>query len=289
MRALDPLLDTDELGRPLLDRHLPLPALHPGDYARGHALFEARSDQRRRVVAWLDARLAEHPADTPLSVLSVGCGPGAVDGPLAAAAGGRAVPGTVVRWTGIDPHGPSASAFDAAVRHAAPDVEVVAHACTFDRLETGERYDVVTFVHSLYYVPDVAAALHRAVGLLAPGGRLLVLHAPLGALNELAAALAPETGGHPQWWSDTVATELRRMDVDVELEELDAEVDLTGCGSADRALLDFTVQAELTDAAREAVLGFLRAAARPGDGLRLPHPVTAFTVRTSSRWSGAPR
>lgn len=281
MRVRAPLLDIDHLGRPVFDRFLPLPALRAVDYARGHALFEARSDQRRRVVAWLDARIAEHPADAPLSVLAVGCGPGAVDAPLAAAARSRAVPDTVVRWTGIDPHGPSSAAFDAALRHAAPGVEVVAHTCTFDQLDTDDRFDVVTFVHSMYYVPDVPAALRRAVELLAPGGRLLVLHAPLGALNELTAALAPETDGHPHWWSDTVADGLRGLDVEVEVEELDAQVDLTGCDSADPALLDFTVQAELTDDARPAVLQALRSAALPGERLRLPHPVTAFTARRS--------
>lgn len=281
MRVREQLLVTDHLGRPVFDRFLPLPALRPVDYARGHAEFEARSDQRRRVISWLDARIAEHPADAPLSVLAVGCGPGAVDAPLAAAASSRAVPGTVVRWTGIDPYGPSAAAFVAAVRKAAPGVEVVAHACTFDQLVTDDRFDVVTFVHSMYYVPDVPAALRRAVALLAPGGRLLVLHAPLGALNELAAALAPETDGHPHWWSDTVTAGLRGLDVDVDIEELDAQVDLTGSESADRALLDFTVQAELTDDARPAVLQALRAAALPGEGLHLPHPVTAFTARRS--------
>lgn len=281
MRAREPLLDTDDLGRPVFDRFLPLPALHPEDYARGHAQFEARSDQRGRIVDWLDARLAEHPDDAPLSLLAVGCGSGAVDAPLAAAAAARAVPGNTLRWTGIDPHVPSAVAFEAALRRAAPGVEVVAHACTFDELVDDRQHDVVTFVHSMYYVPDVPAALERAVSLLAPGGRLLVLHAPLGALNELAAALAPETDGHRQWWSDTVAAELRGLDVDVDVEELAAHVDLTGWDSADRSMLDFTVQAELSDAVRPAVLEALRAAAVPGDRLVLPHPVTALTVRRS--------
>ena len=30
----------------------------PDTYARGHALFEARSDQRSRIVSWLGDRLA---------------------------------------------------------------------------------------------------------------------------------------------------------------------------------------------------------------------------------------
>lgn len=279
MRAREPLPGPDHPGRAVLEDLLPLRALRPVDYARGHAQFEARSDQRSRLVGWLDAQLARHPADAPLSVLSVGCGTGDVDAAVAVGAAGRARGGVALRWTGVDPHAPSAAAFAVALARAAPTVQVSAHGCTFDEVVTDERYDVVTFVHSLYYVPDVHRALRRAVTLLAPGGRLLVLHAPLAALNELVAALAPQTDGHPQWWSDTVLAELYRLEVDVDLEHLDAQVDLTGCDGADRSLLDFTVQAQVTDRARPAVLRALAAAALPGGGLRLPHPVVAITVR----------
>ena len=109
--------------------------------------------------------------------------------------------------------------------------------------------------------------------------RSLLLHAPLGALNRIAAELAPETDGHPQWWSGTVSAELAVLEAEVEAVELAAVVDLTGCGSADPALLDFTVQAQLDEDVRPRVLDALAAAALDGPGLRLPHPVTAFTVR----------
>lgn len=275
--------DTDGHDGAVLAPQRDLPALDPADYARGHALFEARSDQRARIVDWLDAQLTRRPASRPLSVLSVGCGPGTVDAALAARAVARGSAGAGLRWTGVDPHAPSADAFVLAVAGAAPAAVVTAAACTFDAFTVpateSARYDVITFVHSLYYVPDVAAALGQAVGMLAPGGVLLILHAPLGALNALVAALAPESDGHPQWWSETVAEELGDMAVLTTTEALDACVDLVGCELADRALLDFTVQAAVTDDLRPGVLAALRAAALPGPGLRLPHPVTAFTVR----------
>ena len=47
-----------------------------------------------------------------------------------------------------------------------------------------------SFVHSMYYVPEVAATLLAAHRLLRPGGELLVLSAPRGALNVLVEVLA---------------------------------------------------------------------------------------------------
>lgn len=271
--------DPDRLGRPDFSAWLPLPALAAVDYARGHALFEARSDQRARITRWLHIRIAARPSARPLSVLAVGCGAGAVDTPVAERAARR--PGSApTTWTGVDPHGPSVAGFTAALTALGqPRLTVRAHACTFAELDSPHRYDVVTFVQSMYYVPDVHRALRAAIGLLAPGGELLVLHAPLGALNQLTAALAPQTGGHRQWWSGTVLAELGRLPVSVERADLVARVDLTGCGSDDPALLDFIVQAALPDDLRPVVVDALRRVALPGPGLLLPHPVTALAVR----------
>lgn len=258
-------------------RASPLAALGPVEYARGHELFEARSDQRALITAWLAKHIAGRTG--PLSVLSVGCGSGAVDVALADRAVRR--PGAAaVTWTGVDPHRANTVAFTTALdRLGHPQLDVRSWNGTFDSLDVPGRYDVVTFVHSLYYVPDVRAALVKALKLLVPGGELLILHAPLGALNELTAALSPQTGGHPQWWSDTVLAALGRLPVTVESTGLGAHVDLTDAGAADPALLDFAVQATLPAEIRTWALHKLAEAAVPGAGVLVPHPVTAFVVR----------
>lgn len=253
----------------------------PDSYARGHALFEARSDQRTRIVSWLGDRLSRRAGDAHLSVLSVGCGDGTVDRALAARACAEAAPEAARSWTGVDPHSPGVASFVAGLEGLGQEqLAVRGHVGTFDSLLTGpdERFDVVVFVHSLYYVPDLDAALGRALDLLAPGGELLVLHAPLGALNELVADLAPPAAGGPQPWSDAVAASLARLPAEVAAEDLASTVDLDGGDGDDPALLDFTVQTVLDDAARAAVVERLRRSAEPGPGLRVAHPVTAFVV-----------
>ncbi len=253
----------------------------PDTYARGHALFEARSDQRSMIVAWLGDRLSRRAGADRLDVLSVGCGDGTVDRALAARACAEAAPGAARSWTGVDPHSPGVASFVAGLEGLGRDqLAVRGHVGTFDSLPTepGGSFDVVVFVHSLYYVPDLGAALGRAAGLLAPGGELLVLHAPLGALNELVADLAPPAAGGPQPWSDAVAAALATLPVEVTRADLAATVDLDGCDGDDPALLDFTVQTVLDDTTRAAVVARLRRSAQPGPGLRVAHPVTAFVV-----------
>ena len=251
--------------------HLPLPGLSPEAYAEGHALFEARSDQRALLVEWLWARLRPR-AGQPVRVLSVGCGDGSVDGVLAER---LAAGGAPVRYDGVEPFAGSAARWRARLA-AVEGVSSGVQQCVFADAVTAGAYDVVVFVHSLYYVPDVGAALRAARALLAPGGELLVLHAPRAELNALVEVLAPSTGGHPQWFSDTVTGALRGAGLAAEESRLHARLDLTG---ADDRVLDFTVQAVLPRALRGPVLEHLRTVRLPDRvGVVVPHPLDAFVV-----------
>ena len=263
---------------------LPLPPLDQDTYASAHAAFEARSDQRALLTRWLLERLVSRTATgRPVSVLSVGCGDGAVDVALADALTARD-PGRPVRYVGVDPHPASGAAFrarlDALKR---PGLAASTITASFDRLGGAAVYDVVLFVHSLYYVPDVGAALARAEALLAPGGEVLVLHAPRAGLNELAATLATPAAGHRQWWAETTervvaasglcgasCTIKGRLDLGDCLDETDP----VGC-----SVLDFTVQARLPESLRPLALDALRAVALPGNGLAVEHPLRAWELR----------
>lgn len=250
------------------EAHLPLDGLSGEAYARGHALFEARSDQRALLTEWLWARLAPR-AGAPVRVLSVGCGDGSVDAELAHRLRDA---GSEVTYDGVEPFAGSAQQWRSRLGRL-DGVTSSLQQVRFAEHEGEGPYDVVVFVHSLYYVPDVAEALRAAVALLAPGGELLVLHAPRAALNALVELLAPSTGGHPQWFSDKVVGALRGIGSPYASERLHAELDLVGAGDE---VLDFTVQAVLPVAVRELVLAHLAEVA-PQD-LDVPHPVDAFVL-----------
>lgn len=252
-----------------------LPPLAPDTYARDHAEFEARSSQRTLITGYLLGQLADL-GDGPLSVLSVGCGDGAVDVALAESLT-SAVPGRRVRYVGVDPFAESVTEFERRMRglgRSSLDVQGVV--ATFEDADLDGCFDVITFVHSMYYVPEVATTVRAAYDLLAPGGVLFVLSAPRGDLNALAGALAPPLEGHRQWFSDDVSAGLAQAGLhDVETEALVASVDLT---MASDDVLDFTVQGRLGDDLVPLVRAYLRAVALPGEAIVVRHPVDVYRV-----------
>lgn len=252
-----------------------LPGLEPDAYARSHAAFEQLSDQRGLIADHLAARLSGR-GDGPISVLSVGCGDGSLDARLAEGLV-RAVPGRPVRYVGVDPWFASADNFGRRLAALnADELHVDAHVASFADAPLDEAFDVVMFVHSMYYVADPVETLRGALDLLRPGGELWVLIAPLGALNALVGVLAPPLENHRQWFSADI--EKSFVDAGILLDEaltLDALVDLA---SASDEVLDFAVQARLTPELRGPVRAYLDAVSVPGaDGApRVPHPVHGF-------------
>ncbi len=257
----------------------PLPGLDGVGYGRAHALFEARSDQRQLLEGRLAALL---PRTVPLHVLSIGCGDGALDAVLAASAV-RDDPARILRWQGVEPLAASAEAFlEAMAAVPAPGLHADVVVGPFGDLDPRAHVDVVTFVHCLYYVPDVLAALRRAASLLVPGGTVLVAHAPRAGLNELGTLLAPQHGSHPMWWSETTAALVGASGLVGAAERLTAHVDLSVCRDLDdpaaQAVLDFTVQARLPRTLRPGVLDVLDALSLPGTDLVVEHPVDVWAL-----------
>lgn len=257
---------------------VPLPPLEPDAYARGHAAFEGRSDQRSLIGDHLAERMSRR-VTGPVAVLSVGCGDGSLDAPLAAALVDVAPP-RPVRYVGIDPFAGSTTAFASAMADLGrSSLSAQVHTATFAGAPVEGPFDVVTFVHSMYYVPDIAATLRSAHALLGPGGELVVLSARRGALNLLADALAPPLDGHRQWFSEEVAAGFATAGfADVETATLDARLDLD---AANDEVLDFTVQARLTPELRPLVRDYLDAVAVPSrstGSARVPHPVDVYRI-----------
>lgn len=280
-------LPLDEL-RAHVGDGLALPALSPERYAHTHALYEAASDQRLRLQSWMAEMLPPMLVDCdPVRVVGIGVGDGSVDSPLAAA---LAANGRSVRYTGIEPHPPSAAKF--AARLNALDAPTLTPTVVFGEFadhDAGHPADLVHFVHSLYYVADLSTALDRALAMVRPGGLLLTAIAPLQPLCVLAEMLSPWTALKP-WFAEDVQAELRLRGLVTRSETLvgwldvrDVLIDSLGRGEA---VLDFLIGARSRDLqpdARERLLDYLRDISLPGRPGLLPHPVDLLVTRVPSR------
>jgi SAM-dependent methyltransferase len=265
---------------------LPLPALTAERYAITHAAYEAVSDQRALLEEWLARELPPLLVDRdPVRVVGVGVGDGTVDAVLAAA---LAAEGRRVLYAGVEPHAPSAVGFVArlAALAAAALVPTVTIACFADH-DGGTTTDLVHFVHSLYYVDDLSAALDHALGMLRPGGLLVAAMAPLEPLCVLTELLSP-WAGHRPWFADDVRAELDLRGLEVRAETLvghldvrDVLADPLGRGEA---VFDFLVGARtaaMDPEVREAVLDHLRDIVVPGSGGVVPHPIDLTVARSA--------
>jgi len=250
-----------------------------------HAIYEGRSDQRRRIIEWFGAQLApDLPPDRPFRVLSVGCGSGLLDVPIATRLASRTAD---QEYVGVNPNRVECQAFESHFQQAAiPGARVEVVPATFEAFEGDRVFDLIHFVHSLYYMPDPAAALEKARKLLAPGGRLVVFHAPCEALNDLAARFWDKSYVRPTLFAEDLAALLDRWGWAHERERVESAVDVTPFVDGDPeiglALRDFIVQVDsqrLPPPVQELVDRYLCLVAVPDrDRAFIPHPVDVFFI-----------
>jgi len=258
-----------------------------------HRAFENSSGQRELVIAWLrrhSAKQADHTGT--LRVLSIGCGDGAVDVPTARALAGKF---GNLEYVGVDPNAAGLEHYGR--RFAAadlPGVTSTTHEGVFDEFEAGGLFDHIHCVHSLYYMPDPASALERALGLLAEGGELVLFHAPRKELNALTTRFYDKYYGRKTLFAEDIASVLDATEYDYRRERIDARIDVTPMfgnrQTEAHALRDFILQFDsrrIPAAVTEPVESYLRLIA---DGTRnaatIAHPVDVFVIQHSPTAQG---
>ncbi len=259
-------------------------------YLKTHGIYEGRSDQQRLILDWFGDQIAPTlQPDCSFRVLSVGCGSGILDVPIAMRLAKQT---DDLHYVGVDPNRIECQAFqqlftDASLNPAR--LEIVP--TTFEDFEATSRFDLIHFVHSLYYMPDPAGALEKARKLLAPGGRLVVFHAPCEALNDLTVRFWDKQYARPTLFAEDFAETLDAWSWDYERKRVDARLEVTPLNHADPAhadssigfaLRDFIVQFDsrrLSRPVQDLVGRYLRLISVEDRGeTHIPHPVDVFVI-----------
>jgi SAM-dependent methyltransferase len=264
-------------------------------YLDAHVVFRHASTQQARMLDWIRSSLdVLSPTDPAVSVLSVGCGSGILDGHLIKSLSQRF---DGVRYVGVDPNRAECDRFERTLVRDCPEAsQIDVHPVAFEDFHTQRRFDLIHVIHTLYYLPDPAAAIRRAIQLLNPGGQLLILSADDDRFNALSRLFWQRLWQRTPWYSSEVRHFLQRSGLAYEVCRLPARLDVTDCfetgNDRGRLLLDFITQvdtAALPDVTQRLVRSYLRAIAKQHDGAAfVPHRVTAFRVASAASQLGLP-
>jgi len=271
-----------ELGQ--LEHRLDALPLQGERYASCLDSYEGASNQRRQILAWIQRVLIPRFSKQSTAVLSVGCGAGDLDKAILAAGAEHSAK---ISYVGVEPDTAQCERFAAQMGADKNDnVQITAHNMGFEDFQSQQSYDLVLMVHSLYYMPDPAWAIDKALSLVAEGGQLVVLLAANDQLNELSSSFWQIEAGRIAWFSQDLSAYLDKQGASFTCEQIEARLDVTSCFDADSVtgseIADFLAQvstSELPDRLQGMIGEYLDATSHRGEAGRwLPHNVDAFSI-----------
>lgn len=267
-------------------------------YVEGYAVFlqQAQNDWAAAVAA-MEEHLREPLAGAgTVSTLSVGCGDGAFDS-LVLSLLRRLTPDARRRYLAIDVNTEYLEQFRVMAGGAdGRGFEFDVREASMVDFTSDEKFDVIHFMHSLYYVPGrEAEILDRARAMLTDRGRMfLVIQSGHSAVRRLTQRFQELVGSYSRdnsLSSTQLGEILDRIGQPHHTVALPFTVDTTPCydlGSADgRRLLGFLCQANLMDAPADLMQAMLDALtlelADFGHGRHLRLDTVAFVVDAHRR------
>ena len=264
-----------------------LSPLNDGDYALCLETFEENSDQRLALLDWLEAKIISKMSRRSSSILSVGCGPGTLDEQLLRSAKTRT---EHIAYLGIEPNRIEAAHFLKKMKAQKSDqVDISILIEPFGDQSFDQSFDLILFVHSLYYMDDRNKAIDLALNSLTPGGQLVICIAPDEALNAIAKLMWQRQMGQESWFSDDVRNYFEARGLEFRKTQIDAKLNVSDCfdlpTETGRKIIDFIIQTridKLPHSLRQMIFEFLISISETdGSKTELSHPVDIFTYKNS--------
>jgi SAM-dependent methyltransferase len=250
-----------------------------------HEAFECSSSQQQLVLRALKELISLHEGSTgSLRILSVGCGSGILDNQLISAIASSP---EHFEYTGVDPNPVACHRFrEDFEKLALPNVKLEVRTEAVESLNINNPFDIIQLTHALYYFKDPADTLEKLRRLLAPGGKLIIIHAPNEHLNQLSQCFWSHHAEQDIWFSNRLEEHLVRQGIEFTSHRIHGEVDVTRCFEKScphgEKILDFITQSDCRESdadVRARCLHFLKKISRvDGERLKVGHPADVFVV-----------
>ena len=250
-----------------------------------HEAFECSSSQQQLVLRALKELISLHEGSTgALRILSVGCGSGILDNQLISTIASSP---EHFEYTGVDPNPVACHRFrENFEKLALPNVKLAVRTEAVESLNINNPFDIIQLTHALYYFKDPADTLEKLRRLLAPGGKLIIIHAPNEHLNQLSQCFWSHHAEQDIWFSNRLEEHLVRQGIEFTSHRIHGEVDVTRCFEKScphgEKILDFITQSDCRESdadVRARCLHFLKKISRvDGERLKVGHPADVFVV-----------
>jgi SAM-dependent methyltransferase len=250
-----------------------------------HEAFECSSSQQQLVLRALKELISLHEGSTgALRILSVGCGSGILDNQLISTIASSP---EHFEYTGVDPNPVACHRFrENFEKLALPNVKLEVRTEAVESLNINNPFDIIQLTHALYYFKDPADTLEKLRRLLAPGGKLIIIHAPNEHLNQLSQCFWSHHAEQDIWFSNRLEEHLVRQGIEFTSHRIHGEVDVTRCFEKScphgEKILDFITQSDCRESdadVRARCLHFLKKISRvDGERLKVGHPADVFVV-----------
>jgi SAM-dependent methyltransferase len=193
-----------------------------------------------------------------------------------------------VTYLGIEPNEISAAEFSQTMdKQASAQVDVSVLLQKFGEQVFENEFDLILFIHSIYYLEDRNDAIDAALKALKPGGELIIVIAPDEELNTVANLMWQRQMEQNSWFSDDVRAHFDARGLVYSETRVSANLNAKECfgesTEAGRNIVDFIVQTradQLPTGLRNDISDFLMSITQgQGAATCLPHPVDIFRCK----------
>ncbi len=162
------------------------------------------------------------------------------------------------------------------------------HTLPFEELRIDERFDLIHFTHCLYYIPDRARAVLKALNMIVDYGIVLIFHhTPMG-INQIQRRFLKRVKGTEKdiFCSKELQDILDRHHIRYRLNMMDSFLDVSDCLIADsettQKLISFFLECDtrqLLPEIRQEICQFINKLSFCDQGRKLLlHPVAVFSL-----------
>ncbi|MBF0452184.1 MAG: class I SAM-dependent methyltransferase [Candidatus Magnetomorum sp.] len=216
------------------------PPLSPSSYAHLYSLRKQASTMTQAAIEWLSQhthRFIRSSNETVFSILSVGCGDGAIDLPLVTLLSKELKKEKrCLDYTGLEPNSLHYQtitkkfeqlSFDT---HVHVDIQPIGF-CQPNGFTSLKRFDLILMSHVLYYFIDPYAVIRSALTITKPHGHVLIIHQTQKGIPEIQKQIMQTVKGNENelLTAEDIQYRLDETQLAYDYHEVPASLDVSEC------------------------------------------------------------